>query len=104
MKMTPDPEKPNLTCAMGNTWPPIQAKVYGPDPEATRPHVGLVVYEKVRTWHLVCGLFQMDGSETGKCLSCKHALVDNKPLLKDISRMPTFPAARSRTIKPLRGQ
>jgi hypothetical protein len=69
-------EEATLTCALGHEWPPLEAVAYGPSLEA-REKVTPHVYERIKVWERVCGLYEMD---LDKCPSCPHRVVDGVPV------------------------
>lgn len=77
-RMRPDPNRPDLTCANGDVWPTIHAKVFNGDLLAARVEVSSLDYERMRYWSIGCGLLEMDGS--GRCASCSNAIIDGKPV------------------------
>ena len=86
-------ERPDLTCAMGQVWPPIQIKVFG-SVEGARPHVDPATYDRLRVWDRACGLTAM---EPERCLTCRHVIKDGVPVHQD-EKHAASPAARSRDI------
>jgi hypothetical protein len=68
-------EEQELTCARGDQWPPMEAKVYGPTAEDCRPHVSSALYTKIRVWEQACGLFEMSED---KCPECPFVKVNGE--------------------------
>ena len=96
--MKPDPERPDILCACGDQWPSIHVFVYGDDPEACRPFLDAIEYERVKTWHRVCGLKVMSAV---KCLDCPHVLVGGKKI-NGVPRVEGSPAQRSIVMRNTR--
>ena len=62
-----------LTCSRGREWPPLEAVAYGPTAEDAREKVKPHVYERIKVWERVCGLFEMS---LDKCPGCPHLEVN----------------------------
>ena len=91
-RMKPLEDRPDLTCCQGDVWPPIHAKVYGPDPENSRGIVSNEDYERLRYWHRACGLFQI---QEGKCLKCPHVVVNGRKIREANPKVKASPSNRN---------
>ena len=91
-RMKPDPNREDMGCACGDLWPPIHAKVYGPNPEDSRGKVSGPDFERLCYWHRACGLLQM---EEGKCLQCPHVIVNGKRVNMVSARVKAAPSNRN---------
>lgn len=93
-RMKPDPNAPELTCHNGDRWPPIHAKVFGPNPEDSRGQVSTEDYERLRYWKMGCGLLTM---EADKCRTCPHVLIHGKRVNDPAPKVKAAPSNRNVT-------
>ena len=82
-------------CSNAAVWPPAECEVYEASAEELRYSVPDLVYQRLKTWEQVCGLFTMSGE---KCVECPYVKVEGQRR-KAVGVATTNPVRNARTIQ-----
>ena len=84
-------------CSNAAVWPPAECEVYEASAEELRYSVPDLVYQRLKTWEQVCGLFAMSEE---KCVTCPYVKVGGQRQ-RAVGVAVTNPIRNARTIKML---